>query len=56
MEGLRNPRFVLYLGRKSCPLALPVQAVTHEAADLPTAFELADFNSDFRTTVATSDY
>ena len=43
-EGLRNPRFTLYLGRKSCPLGLPIQTVIREAVDLPAAFELADFN------------
>lgn len=31
--ALERPRFALYLGRKSCPLALPVQAVPQTASD-----------------------
>jgi CRISPR system Cascade subunit CasD len=42
-EGLRQPRFVLYLGRKSCPLALPVQAVVITAPNLEAAFAQIDF-------------
>lgn len=41
--ALERPRFTLYLGRKSCPLALPVQAQCLAAADLPGAFDGAQF-------------
>ena len=39
-EALRRPRWVLYLGRKSCPLALPVNAEIVEADTLRAAFAL----------------
>ena len=39
-EALRRPRWVLYLGRKSCPLALPVNAEILEADTLKAAFAL----------------
>lgn len=39
---LLTPEFVLYLGRKSCPLALPLMPVITEAASIETA--LADFS------------
>ena len=42
---LARPQFVLYLGRKSCPLSLPVQAQIIEADDLTSAFVKADFVS-----------
>lgn len=42
-EGLKHPQFILYLGRKSCPLALPVQALVIEATDLEAAFTGAYF-------------
>lgn len=32
-QALRNPKFVLYLGRKSCPISLPLAPVVIEAAD-----------------------
>lgn len=41
--GLHKPRFTLYLGRKSCPLALPVQASVIAAANLETVFAQANF-------------
>lgn len=37
-EALRRPRFVLYLGRKSCPLALPACPLVIEAGHIHAAF------------------
>jgi CRISPR system Cascade subunit CasD len=42
-EGLRQPRFTLYLGRKSCPLALPLQVCRLSAAHLEAAFQTVYF-------------
>ncbi len=36
--AFRRPRFTLFLGRKSCPLAAPVDPVIEEAADLQELF------------------
>ncbi|MBU1741589.1 MAG: type I-E CRISPR-associated protein Cas5/CasD [Proteobacteria bacterium] len=44
-DDLARPRYVLYLGRKSCPLALPVQAQVVTAANPREAFEQAEFAS-----------
>lgn len=41
-DALRSPKFTLYLGRKSCPLALPPAPRMVEAEDLAGAFELYD--------------
>ena len=41
--GLRQPRFTLYLGRKSCPLALPLQPAVVSSPSLDLAFAKADF-------------
>ena len=38
-NALRQPRFVLYLGRKSAPLGLPLNPAIVEAATLLEAFE-----------------
>lgn len=38
-DALRRPRFVLYLGRKSCPPAAPLWPQRIEAPSLPEAFE-----------------
>ena len=38
-KALRQPRFVIYLGRKSCPPALPLNPRRIEAGDLKTAFQ-----------------
>jgi CRISPR system Cascade subunit CasD len=46
VAGLHRPHFPLYLGRKSCPLALPVQAMHVTAADLEAAFAQARFKDD----------
>jgi CRISPR system Cascade subunit CasD len=40
--ALRCPAFPLFLGRKSCPLALPAGPTIVEAADLRSAFERYD--------------
>ena len=39
-EALRRPRWVLYVGRKSCPLGLPVNAEIVEADTIRSAFAL----------------
>ncbi len=44
-DALRAPRFTLYLGRKSCPLALPVAPTLVEAESLRAAFDQAPRNS-----------
>lgn len=38
-DKLRRPEFTLYLGRKSCPLALPIHPRIVKAATLRDAFE-----------------
>jgi CRISPR system Cascade subunit CasD len=38
-DALRHPRFVLYLGRKSCPLAAPLHPVVIDAGSVREAFE-----------------
>ncbi len=42
-EGLRQPQFTLYLGRKSCPLALPLQTSLLTAPHLEAAFREVHF-------------
>jgi CRISPR system Cascade subunit CasD len=42
-QALREPRFTLYLGRKACPPALPLQPGIVEADSLQAAFALAAF-------------
>jgi CRISPR system Cascade subunit CasD len=42
-EALQHPRFNLYLGRKSCPLALPLCPQIVEAESLSQAFSQAHF-------------
>jgi CRISPR system Cascade subunit CasD len=41
--ALMKPTFSLYLGRKSCPLALPLQPQVVQASDLREAFHTARF-------------
>ncbi len=41
--GLRQPQFALYLGRKSCPLALPLQPLILTATRLDVAFQEVRF-------------
>ncbi|MBF0180643.1 MAG: type I-E CRISPR-associated protein Cas5/CasD [Magnetococcales bacterium] len=45
-SALENPCFPLYLGRKSCPLALPLQPQVVEAATLAEAFGLVRFHEE----------
>ncbi len=45
-DALRTPVFSLYLGRKSCPPSLPLQAQTVEADSLFAAFEKSRFSDD----------
>lgn len=42
-DGLLRPRFTLYLGRKSCPPAAPLQPQIRTAGDAATALEQAEF-------------
>lgn len=42
-ERLKNPVFALYLGRKSCPIALPVQPQIVTGANLYEALKTATF-------------
>lgn len=42
-DGLRRPRFTPYLGRKSCPLALPLQVCRLAAVHLEAAFQTVHF-------------
>lgn len=42
-QALERPRFTLYLGRKSCPVALPLAPRIVQAEDLRSAFEQAVF-------------
>lgn len=44
-RALRRPGFTLYLGRKSCPLALPLQPQIVESTTLADAFEKAEFEA-----------
>lgn len=39
-EAMRRPSFTPYLGRKSCPLGVPLCPVIEDAADAPTALEV----------------
>lgn len=43
IEFLREPRFVLYLGRKSCPLGLPLEPQVVPAKNCRSAFQQAKF-------------
>ncbi|MFC3609539.1 type I-E CRISPR-associated protein Cas5/CasD [Stutzerimonas tarimensis] len=44
-EALRTPHFPLYLGRKSCPLALPLAPMLVSAANLREALDGAELPS-----------
>ena len=54
-EALAHPRFILYLGRKSCPLAVPICAQVVDAETLWAAFSQATFPGDFLDGLPTSD-
>jgi CRISPR system Cascade subunit CasD len=43
-HALERPGYVLYLGRKSCPLALPVEGQLVTAASIREAFAAARFS------------
>lgn len=45
-EALRRPQFVPYLGRKSCPLDLPMEPQLVEAVDPVAAMATAGFRTD----------
>ncbi|HZZ84297.1 MAG TPA: type I-E CRISPR-associated protein Cas5/CasD [Anaeromyxobacteraceae bacterium] len=45
-EALRRPAFVPYLGRKSCPLDVPLEPQTVEALNPVAAMSLARFGTD----------
>ena len=45
-DALRRPKFTLYLGRRSCPVALPLAPRVIEAADFKAA--LADYDEAAR--------
>lgn len=42
--ALERPAFALYLGRKSCPLALPVQPQVRTAETVRAAFDAGEFS------------
>jgi len=42
-QSLKNPVFTLYLGRKSCPIGLPVQSQVITGANLYEALKTASF-------------
>ncbi|MBI4803231.1 MAG: type I-E CRISPR-associated protein Cas5/CasD, partial [Elusimicrobia bacterium] len=42
-KALNEPKFVLYLGRKSCPPALPLKAQIIEALSIKKAFSRSEF-------------
>ena len=44
LKDLKEPVFTLYLGRKSCPTALPLYPVIVEASSLKGAFEKAPYH------------
>lgn len=46
VDALRQPRFVPYLGRKSCALALPLEPTLVEAGTLVAALDAVTFASD----------
>jgi len=54
-DALQKPHFHLYLGRKSCPLALPVHTQVVDAETLAQAFSMATFPSDLLDALPMSD-
>lgn len=48
MQALLQPRFPLYLGRKSCPPALPLVPQIRSAKDLLAAFAAVEFTDDLQ--------
>lgn len=43
---LQKPRFILYLGRKSCPLCLPLESQIQPASNIKEAFDKSHFDFD----------
>ncbi len=54
-DGLEKPVFTLYLGRKSCPPALPLQPRVVQADTISAAFSSVPFEGDPFTTPLESD-
>jgi len=54
-EALRKPRFVLYLGRKPCPPALPLNPRIIEADTLKNAFSHYPLDEMVREVIARKD-
>ena len=55
-NALLKPRFIFYLGRKSCPLALPVHAQVVDVETLRHAFLEAVFPAGFIDHILFSDF
>lgn len=53
-KKLRSPEFILYLGRKSCPLALPLQPKLVEANNFKEAFMKVSFSAEVLSGITTS--
>ncbi len=51
--ALQKPVFTLYLGRKSCPLALPLQPLIVSAATLREALETVNFGDELSDIIST---
>lgn len=53
-DALRKPVFVLYLGRKSCPLAIPLQPKVVSATNFKDALESHSFSTNDLPGIVTS--
>jgi len=47
IEAIKHPKYSLYLGRKSCPLSLPLKPIKITAQTLKTAFDQVPWQNDF---------
>jgi CRISPR system Cascade subunit CasD len=45
-DNLKEPSFSMYLGRKACPLALPIDPIIHSASNMKDALESAEFKDE----------
>jgi len=54
MEALRKPRLTLYLGRKACPPALPLEPQLCRAETLKSAFDQSKFHNDLIANLPTA--
>ena len=52
VSALQKPVFTLYLGRKSCPLALPLQPTIVNAATLREALDSVAYDDEFSDIIA----